>query len=86
MINISYDTEADAAYVRLTNKATAETREVSDVCILDLDSSGGLVAIELLSVFGFAGASLHELARSGRIDSTTAERILKELKSELVAV
>ena len=32
---------------------SSRTEEESDVCIVDFDTAGNLVAIELLSVFGF---------------------------------
>ena len=57
----------------------------SDVCIIDFDESGQLAAIELLSVFGFAGASLHELVKKGLISSESAEQALSELRSGLLA-
>ena len=84
-MSLTYDPQADAAYTRLSDQPSVETREVSDVCILDVDGSGNLVAIELLSVFGFAGASLHELSKQGLIDSTLLHRIMSELRSELLA-
>jgi hypothetical protein len=42
------------------------------------------VAIELLSVFGFAGASLYALVRKGLLSPQDAERLLQELRHELV--
>ncbi len=83
-MKLEYDAEADAAYIRLSNETVARTQEESDVCILDLDAKGRLVAIELLSVFGFAGASLHALARKGLITAAAAETLLRNLRQELV--
>ena len=62
-VTIKYDPEADAAYIRFTEQTVSQTQEESDVCILDLDAAGNLVGIELLSVFGFAGASLSGLVK-----------------------
>ena len=85
MINVKYDVEADAAYIRLSERPVQQTREESDVCIVDLDESGQVAAIELLSVFGFAGASLHELVRKGLISGESAWQALNELRSGLLA-
>jgi hypothetical protein len=62
----------------------SRTEELSDVCIVDLDPAGNVVAIELLSVFGFVGASLYALVRQGRLSQQDAERVLRELRHELV--
>ena len=51
---------------------------------MDCDAAGNLVAIELLSVFGFAGASLYALVRRGLLSQQDAERLLRELRHELV--
>lgn len=83
-MNIRYDGEADAAYIRLSNAPASRTEEESDVCILDFDAKGMLVAIELLSVFGFAGASLQSLVRKGLISQGEADSLLAELRSDLV--
>ena len=44
----TYDAEADALYVRFSETAVAESEEVSDGVVLDFDSEGRIVAIELL--------------------------------------
>ena len=84
-MTIRYDPEADAAYIRFSDEPVSSTQEESDVCILDMDAAGGLIGIELLSVFGFAGAALNELVSKGMVTSQTASRALQELKRELVA-
>ena len=48
------------------------------------DPAGNVVAIELLSVFGFAGASLYALVRKGLLSQPDAERLLRELRHKLV--
>ncbi len=52
MITTSYDPEADALYVRLSPKGTAitETYEVEPGVMLDIDSAGRTVGIEILNV------------------------------------
>jgi uncharacterized protein YuzE len=84
-MTIDYDPQVDAAFINLSESTPTRTSEESDVCILDYDDAGNLVRIELLSVFGFAGASLHELAARGIISTQLAERALQELRCELVA-
>jgi uncharacterized protein YuzE len=85
-MKVKYDPEADAAYIRLSSESIKQTQELSDVCILDLDSRHQIVGIELLSVFGFAGASLNEVVSRGLIERHTANDILSNLRGELVAV
>lgn len=84
-MNIEYDAEADAAYIRISDGPSTRTVEESDVCIVDYDHTGQIVAIELLSVFGFAGASLRGLAAKGAISNQLADQLLTDLKCELVA-
>lgn len=84
-MRIEYDAEADAAYIRLSDTPRSRTEEESDVCIADFDAQGNLVAIELLSVFGFAGASLYSLVGKGLLSSQNAEMLLRALRNELVA-
>ncbi len=83
-MKLEYDAEADAAYIRCSETPSSRTAEESDVCIVDFDPAGNLVAIELLSVFGFAGASLYALVRKGLLSRQDAERLLRELRHELV--
>jgi uncharacterized protein YuzE len=83
-MKLEYDVEADAAYVRFSETPRSRTEEVSDVCIVDFDPAGNVVAIELLSVFGFAGASLYALVRQGLLSQQDAEHLLRELRHELV--
>jgi uncharacterized protein YuzE len=84
-VDIRYDPESDAAYIRFSDKSVSRTQEESDVCILDLDAAGGVIGIELLSVFGYAGAALSQLVNKGLVSSQTAHQALQELKRELVA-
>lgn len=83
-MRLKYDVEADAAYIRIAETSRSRTEEESDVCIVDFDSAGNVVAIELLSVFGFAGASLYALVRKGLLAQQDAEQLLRELRQELV--
>ena len=83
-MKLEYDAEADAAYIRLSESPSCRTQEVSDVCIVDFDATDNMIAIELLSVFGFAGASLYALVQKGWLSRQDAERFLRELRHELV--
>lgn len=49
-MNIEYDREADAIYIRLKDAEIAGTRELQDHLIVDIDADGKLVGIELLFV------------------------------------
>jgi uncharacterized protein YuzE len=83
-MKLEYDVEADAASIRFSETPRSRTEEVSDVCIVDFDPAGNIVAIELISVFGFAGASLYALVRQDLLSQQDAERLLRELRHELV--
>ena len=83
-MKLEYDVEADAAYICFSEMPSSRTEEESDVCIVDFDPTGNVVAIELLSVFGFAGASLYALVQKGWLSRQDAERLLRELRYELV--
>jgi uncharacterized protein YuzE len=48
MIRAEYDREADALYVRFSDAAVAETVEVDDYRIVDLDADGRPVGLEVL--------------------------------------
>ncbi|MGI8841234.1 MAG: DUF2283 domain-containing protein [Caulobacteraceae bacterium] len=52
MISTSYDAEADAMYVRIapTGAEVSDTREIEPGVMLDLDSGGHLIGIEILGV------------------------------------
>ena len=51
-MNTAYDSDADAFYARFAPEGTCvgETREVAPGVVIDLDSAGHLVGIEVLSV------------------------------------
>lgn len=45
---ISYDREADAAYVRFSDGKIVESEEVRPGVVLDFDADGKIVAMEVL--------------------------------------
>jgi len=47
-VKISYDTEADALYIRIADGEFGENREVMPGVILDISTSGALLGIEIL--------------------------------------
>ncbi|KHO54339.1 MAG: hypothetical protein QT10_C0017G0034 [archaeon GW2011_AR19] len=49
-MKISYDSEADAIYIKLRDEEIAETKKVDDYTILDYNEEGHLVGIELLFI------------------------------------
>jgi uncharacterized protein YuzE len=79
-VKIEYDRGADAAYVRFSDALISRTEEESDVCVLDYDENGHLVAIELLSVFGFAEASLNPIVQRGLLSRQAADEVTRELR------
>jgi uncharacterized protein YuzE len=49
-MKISYDKDADAMYVQLTDKKFSKCKEIDRNTILDLDEEGNVIGIELLFV------------------------------------
>ena len=49
-MKISYDEDADALYIKLKEGEVAKTKEVDKNTMLDYDSQGNLLGIELLFV------------------------------------
>ena len=49
MTDITYDPEADAAYVTLSTTAVNDSAEVAPGVVLDFDTQGRVVGIELLA-------------------------------------
>lgn len=47
-LNVSYDADANAAYIRLSGAEILESEEVSPGVVLDFDAQGHIVGIELL--------------------------------------
>lgn len=45
---VSYDAEANAAYIRLSGGEIRESEEVSPLVVLDFDAQGHIVGIDLL--------------------------------------
>lgn len=50
ILEVTYDPQAKASYVSLSNEPVAKTVEYADFINLDLDTKGRLVGIELLWV------------------------------------
>ena len=49
-MNIKYDPDADAMYIRITQNEVDYTKEIDDNTIVDLDKDGQIIGIELLFV------------------------------------
>jgi uncharacterized protein YuzE len=47
-MKLNYDAEADALYVRFSDERVTESEEARPGLVLDFDSDGHIVAIELL--------------------------------------
>jgi uncharacterized protein YuzE len=47
-MEISYDKDADAVYIRFVKGSFARNRKIDDLTILDLDKEGRLLGIEIL--------------------------------------
>jgi uncharacterized protein YuzE len=46
-MKISYHSDTDSLYIDLAEKASAESREISEGVVLDYDAEGNLVGIDL---------------------------------------
>ena len=84
-MRVAYDEVADAAYVSFSHQPVAKVRELSDVCIVDMGEDGSVVGVELLSVFGFAGAALADLVAQGLLDRQSSQAILGNLRVQAKA-
>lgn len=49
-MKVTYDKEADAMYIYLTDKKFSKCKEIDRNTILDLDEEGNVIGIELLFV------------------------------------
>ncbi len=49
-MKITYDSEADAMYVKLSNEKFSKTRVIDKNTILNLDQNGNVIGIEILFV------------------------------------
>jgi uncharacterized protein YuzE len=47
-MNIEYDPEVDALYVRLTSKKVVESEQIRPGIVLDFDEAGEVVGVEVL--------------------------------------
>jgi uncharacterized protein YuzE len=45
---VTYDPDADAAYIRFSPEAVQDSEEVSDGIVLDYDAEGRIVGMEVL--------------------------------------
>jgi len=50
-MQLKYDLNVGALYIRLADQPVARTREVDDNTFVDLDESGGVVGIEVVSIY-----------------------------------
>lgn len=50
-MQLKYDLQAGALYVRLTGNAVAKTRELGDNANVDLDAAGEVVGVEVVSIY-----------------------------------
>ncbi len=57
-----YDSEADALYVRFSASDVIESEEVRPGIVLDFDSEGRIVAIEMLNASTQVAGDLADLA------------------------
>jgi uncharacterized protein YuzE len=48
IVNLHYDPETDAAYLRFSSQAVIESEEVAPGVVLDYDADGRMVGMEVL--------------------------------------
>ena len=49
-MELKYDLNVGALYIRLTDQAVARTREIDDNTVVDLDADSGVVGVEVISI------------------------------------
>jgi uncharacterized protein YuzE len=59
---VTYDAEANAAYIRLSPADIEDSEEVSDGIVLDYDAEGRIVGMEVLDARAHLSADLLEQA------------------------
>ena len=47
-MNIDYDKEADALYIKLTDKALSQSEEIAENIVVDFDEDNNVVGVEVL--------------------------------------
>ncbi|MFD1250966.1 DUF2283 domain-containing protein [Nocardioides ginsengisoli] len=62
---VSYDTEARATYVQVTEADVAETVQLSDSVMVDLDGAGSSVGVEFLVLPGAITDEMLDLVVTG---------------------
>ncbi len=48
-MDINYDKEADAVYIRLKKGTVAKTKKIDDITLIDLDKTNDVLGMELLN-------------------------------------
>lgn len=59
---VTYDPEANAAYIRFSPEAVEESEEVSKGIVLDYDADGRIVGMEVMDARAHLSADLLERA------------------------
>ena len=52
-MHITYDTEADAAYIKIAKGEVQKTLKITDAVLIDVDKRGQALGVELLFVSTF---------------------------------
>ena len=72
-MNLHYDPETDAMYLRFSDRPTVESEEVERGIVFDFDGDGNVVAIEILSISRYTGKRRPELNVRGISHVSTAK-------------
>jgi uncharacterized protein YuzE len=59
---VTYDREADAAYIRLSDGPVRESEQVANDIVLDFDADGRIVGLEILDAHRHLSPDLLEQA------------------------
>ncbi|SRR6266498_1151616 len=78
-MRLKYDLDVGALYVRLTDRPVARTREVDDNTLIDLDTDGGVIGIEVVSITH--PWALDEILRDYRIPAEEEAQLRAYFKS-----
>ena len=81
MINISFDEDAEAIYLKLSENEIVQTEELKENTVLvDLDKDGQVVGIEILNIEAAAEYLIPALSRY-KIDKTRIKKDLETLRT-----
>jgi uncharacterized protein YuzE len=83
MIELSVDTNLGAAYIELTDEEIVETVELTPNVLVDIDATGTIVGVELLSLTAYL--PIGDLERAFRFPPSVDAQLLSYIRPSIGA-